>query len=97
MFFETDDHDEILLYGENERAVALKRTFGKGQLIVANTPEWMTNGNILKDDHLPLLLTLLKEVMQEPFSLMNTFMASRALLDGNVYPKWLSLIKSRYY
>ncbi|WP_284037792.1 DUF4350 domain-containing protein [Neobacillus sp. 114] len=41
--------------------VALKRAVGKGQLIVAITPEWITNGKILKNDHLPLLVSLVNE------------------------------------
>ncbi|WP_051186065.1 DUF4350 domain-containing protein [Neobacillus bataviensis] len=52
--------DEVLLSNRKE-TIALKRPYGKGHLIVSIAPEWMTNGNILKKDHLPLLLYLLNQ------------------------------------
>ncbi|MBZ5751569.1 DUF4350 domain-containing protein [Metabacillus rhizolycopersici] len=93
VFFETDVQDEILLHSENGHPVALKRAYGKGQLIVANTPGWMTNGNILEADHLPILLTLIKEVNPETV-FFNEYVHGQqdATSMVNVYPKWFSLV-----
>ena len=52
--------DEILLH-DQEGTIALKRSYGKGQLIVAITPDWLTNDKLLKKDHLPLVFHLLNE------------------------------------
>lgn len=54
------DTDEVLLqdpYG----VIAIKRQVGSGTLIIANTPQWVTNTKILEDDNLTLLLYLLNE------------------------------------
>ena len=51
--------DEILL-SDDAGTIALKRVVGDGQLIVANSPKWITNGEIVTDDHLALILTLHK-------------------------------------
>ncbi|MCM3727466.1 DUF4350 domain-containing protein [Neobacillus cucumis] len=50
--------DELLL-SDQYGPIAVKRTFGKGHLIVAITPEWFTNDKLLKKDHLPLSFQLL--------------------------------------
>jgi hypothetical protein len=93
VFFEEDVQDEVLLYSENERPVALKRAYEKGQLIVANTPGWMTNGNILEADHLPILLTLFKEVNPK-IVFFNEYVHGQqdATSMAKVYPKWFSLL-----
>ena len=93
VFFEEDVQDEILIHSENERPVALKSAYGKGQLIVANTPGWMTNGNILEADHLPILLTLFNEVNPKTV-LFNEYVHGQqdATSMANVYPKWFSLL-----
>lgn len=85
---QTNDKDEILLK-DDLGIIALRRAFGKGQLIVSNSPEWMTNGALLKQDHLSLV-----------FSLINKSNAGSILFDeyshgqenaskiGTLYPKW---------
>lgn len=55
---QTKKEDEILLY-DQAGPIAVKQAYGNGHLIVAIAPEWITNGNLLKKDHLPLLLYLL--------------------------------------
>jgi hypothetical protein len=88
----TKNHDEILL---NDRAgiIALKRPFGKGQLIVTITPQWMTNGKLLNKDNLPLVLKLIREskagtVLFDEYIHGNQT-ASTTL---TVYPKWFLLM-----
>jgi hypothetical protein len=53
-------NDEILL-SDPSGPIAIKRPYGKGYLIVAITPEWFTNSNLLKKDHLPLSFQLLNQ------------------------------------
>lgn len=83
--------DEPLLVN-SEETIALKRTYGKGHLIVAIAPEWMTNDKILKHDHLPLLLYLLNE------SKAKTYLFDEYIHGGEnassiltVYPMWFLL------
>ncbi|MEH7098119.1 DUF4350 domain-containing protein [Neobacillus vireti] len=52
--------DELLL-SDQAGPIAVKRTIGKGHLIVAITPEWLTNSKLLKKDHLLLSFKLLNE------------------------------------
>ncbi len=52
--------DEELLTDE-KGTVALKRSFGEGELIVSLQPEWMTNGSILEENHTELSLYLLDQ------------------------------------
>ncbi|WP_040208932.1 DUF4350 domain-containing protein [Neobacillus jeddahensis] len=80
--------DKVLIH-DNLGAIALQRTFGKGQLIVAVTPEWLTNKQILKFDHLSKLLDFIDDgnsttIMFDEYihgesNVSNLFM---------VYPKW---------
>ncbi|TYS70369.1 DUF4350 domain-containing protein [Sutcliffiella horikoshii] len=52
--------DEIL-FSDPLGDVSVKRKYGDGTLIVALTPHWLTNQEILKKDHLPLVLSLIQE------------------------------------
>lgn len=52
--------DEVLL-SDFHGAIAVKRTYGEGALIVSLAPNWLMNGEILTKDHLPLILGLLQE------------------------------------
>ena len=52
--------DEVLL-SDQYGTIAMKRPLVKGQLIVATTPNWLTNDRILKNNHLELLVKLINE------------------------------------
>lgn len=91
---QAEQTDEVLLYDE-QGTIALKRSFGQGTLIVSNTPEWITNDAILKEDHLQLLLDLLQQDNKELYVLLvdeyihgensgSTFVTT--------YPQWFILI-----
>lgn len=54
------EEDEILLT-DNLGNIAIKRKYGEGSLIVSLTPHWLTNQDILKKDHLALVLTLIQQ------------------------------------
>lgn len=87
------NHDDDILFHDDLGTVALRQTLGKGQLIVAVTPEWMTNGNILTNDNLPLVISLLntsgaKSILFDEY-LHGDVTASSAL---SVYPQWFLLL-----
>lgn len=91
---ETKGPDEVLL-NDDQGTVALKRQFGQGSLIVSNTPEWITNEAILKEDHLILLLDLIKESDQE----LNVLLIDEYIHGEHngstfttTYPQWFLLI-----
>jgi hypothetical protein len=89
---QTTKKDKILL--EDEAGVlAIKRSYGKGQMIVSNSPEWIINGSILSADHLPLILSLLNE--EENISLLyDEFVhgAQNSSTFLTLYPKWFLLL-----
>ncbi|MED4226903.1 DUF4350 domain-containing protein [Neobacillus cucumis] len=88
----TKKNDEILLsdpYGP----IAIKRPYGKGSLIVAITPEWFTNGKLLKKDHLPLSFQLLNQ--GKPDSLLfdeYTHGGENESTILTVYPMWFLVL-----
>lgn len=57
---EPGEEDEILL-SDQLGDIAVKRKYGNGTLIVALAPNWLTNQDILKKDHLPLVLGLIQQ------------------------------------
>lgn len=87
----TDIQDQILL-SDPAGTIALKRSVGKGELIAAVTPEWLTNGNILKDDHLALVLQLIKEGKTKT-CLFDEYIHGQQSASAlvYVYPKWFLL------
>lgn len=84
--------DEVLLNDE-AGPIAVKQSFGKGQLIVAISPEWMTNEGLLKKDHLALLLYLVKEEKSDSI-LFDEYIhgGENAPSVWNVYPMWFLLL-----
>ncbi|MDN3016252.1 DUF4350 domain-containing protein [Paenibacillus sp. BSR1-1] len=88
----TSDQDKILLY-DHLGPIALKRTLGKGQLIVGVTPEWMTNQNILKLDNLSQILLLINEGNSNAI-LLDEYIHGQWNDTGflSAFPKWLLLI-----
>ncbi len=85
------NQDQILLY-DNLGAIALKRPFGKGQLIVSVTPEWLTNGQILKLDNLPLVLNFIKEGNTNKLLFDEYIHGEQSTSLLVVYPKWFLLL-----
>ncbi|WP_257474996.1 DUF4350 domain-containing protein [Bacillus sp. MCCB 382] len=91
---EEADGDTVLL-DDVSGTIAYKSEVGEGQLIVSTTPAWMTNGNILKKDHLSMILLLLKngEASDGPI-LIDEYLhggESGATLT-TLYPAWLLLL-----
>lgn len=89
---QTNELDEILL-SDQEGTVAVKRFFGKGQLIVSIAPEWMANGKILDYDHLSLLSALLTE--EEAYTILfDEYIhgGENAAKMSALYPKWFLML-----
>lgn len=86
------DKDQLLL-NDAAGAVALKRTYGQGQLIVTIAPEWITNGNLLNHDHLPLILSLLDEAKPQNI-LFDEYLHTGKSTAGQlaVYPMWFLIL-----
>ncbi|MDQ0201423.1 DUF4350 domain-containing protein [Neobacillus ginsengisoli] len=88
----TQTKNEILLY-DDAGPIALKQSFGKGQLIVSIAPEWMTNGKLLTDDHLPLILKLFKDSHTKTVLFDEYIHSGRnASTIFTVYPRWFLLL-----
>lgn len=89
---QTNEQDKILLKDE-AGVLAFKRAIGKGQLIVSNSPEWLTNGSILSADHLPLILSLINEEGHTSL-LYDEFVhgAQNSSTFLTLYPKWFLLL-----
>ena len=89
---QTNVQDEVLL-SDDAGTIALKRPFGDGQLIVANSPGWLTNGEILTDDHLALVLALIKDENGQIF-LFDEYIhgEKNAATVLTIYPRWFLLL-----
>jgi hypothetical protein len=83
--------DQTLLK-DKAGTIALKRTLGKGNIIVTLTPGWMTNGQVLKNDHLPLILKLMGENHKQTV-LFDEYLHGNQISSNQlmVYPKWFLL------
>lgn len=51
--------NEKVLFEDEAGVIATSRKIGDGELIVAISPEWMLNGNLLNYDHISLVLSLI--------------------------------------
>lgn len=87
-----NEKDQILLK-DSAGAVALKRNYGKGQLITTIAPEWLTNEKLLNYDHLPLVLNLVKEGNPESI-LFDEYLhtGKNKIARVTVYPMWFLLL-----
>jgi membrane protein DedA with SNARE-associated domain len=92
VFFTAEDQDEIVLESENGRVIALKRTYGNGNLLIANTPGWLTNENILNEDHLQIISRLFNEVDVKSVFFNEYIHGIQDASLVNVYPKWFLLL-----
>ncbi|WP_226670250.1 DUF4350 domain-containing protein [Metabacillus litoralis] len=85
--------DEILLHSEYDGVLALKRSYGDGELLVANTPEWLMNGEITKGDHTSLLLTLFNKVDGNSY-LFDEYVHGQQNSSSffSIYPRWFLVL-----
>lgn len=84
--------DEALLTDERG-VIALRRSYGKGELIVSITPNWVMNSNIVKQDHPRLLDLLLKEAGTGNI-LFDEYIHGEGNLPNvfSIYPLWIIVI-----
>lgn len=94
--FQPENGDEVLLTNA-DGPVAFKRHYGKGQLIVCNSPGWLTNRNILKYDHIPLILSLLNEgnVKNAEAVLLDEYTHGLGKTAYSIYPQWLLILMAQ--
>ncbi|ETI68870.1 DUF4350 domain-containing protein [Neobacillus vireti] len=89
----TNKDDAVRIEDAGGGAIALKRSVGKGQLIVAITPEWLINDNLLKKDNLALVLNLFNEAKTGTVLFDEYIHGSQ---NGSsimtVYPMWFLLL-----
>jgi hypothetical protein len=82
--------DETILT-DSQGPIAVTRSIGQGELTVLLTPEWLQNENILKNDHLELLLPLLGEVKAIWFNEhIHGYESKLAIIEA--YPQWFLLL-----
>ncbi|MGJ7910071.1 DUF4350 domain-containing protein [Neobacillus sp. LXY-1] len=84
---------DIVLLKDKEGPVAIKRKVGQGQLVMVLAPEWVTNDQILEQDHLSLILQLMNESKANSI-LFDEYLhgSENAATFLTVYPKWLILL-----
>ena len=89
---QANKEDEALLK-DRDGIIALKRNYGKGQLIASVTPEWLMNGKLETADHIPLLLSLVNEGNGQRF-IFDEYVhrGQNAPTAVTIYPKWFLLI-----
>ncbi|MFZ3587773.1 DUF4350 domain-containing protein [Bacillus sp. DJP31] len=84
--------DEVLLQDEFG-PIAIKQSIGKGELIVSNSPGWMTNDALLINDHIPLVLSLVEEGKSNDIWFDEySHGGQNASTLFTLYPKWFLLI-----
>jgi hypothetical protein len=88
---EPDMNDRILLK-DSYGPIAFARSYGDGELIVFITPEWFTNENIVKHNHLEMILPLLQDETTTTGALwfneyVHGYGSQPPLLEA--YPPWL--------
>lgn len=85
--------DNEILFEDTKGIIALKKTFGNGQLIVSITPEWMINSKITDDDHLSLILSFMNETHSQAFLIDEyTHLGQNAPTVMKLYPEWFLLM-----
>jgi hypothetical protein len=87
-----NSNDEII-YEDAFGVVAMTRSFGQGELTVLLTPEWLLNGQILKQNHLELLTPLFNRTQPQLVwfnDYIHGYESQLAIIEA--YPQWLLLI-----
>ncbi|MBO8171547.1 MAG: DUF4350 domain-containing protein [Bacillaceae bacterium] len=90
-----EPNDRTLL--EDKKGVlALSRAYGKGELMVLITPDWLTNQSILEYDHLTMILPFLERA-DTPVIWFNEYIhgyeSGPAMLEA--YPPWFLLLMAQ--
>ncbi|KGP74142.1 DUF4350 domain-containing protein [Pontibacillus yanchengensis] len=84
-----EEEDEEILF-DDKGTVALKRPIGDGHLLVSMQPDWMENGEILRKDHIEILLHLMEQAEMQAIW-MDEYVHGQENMPTfiTVYPKML--------
>jgi len=87
-----ESRDHVLLK-DHYGVIALSRTYGQGELMVLLAPEWLTNGMILQQDHLKLVLPFILRANPKVIW-FNDFVHRNKSLPNvlGVYPEWFLVL-----
>lgn len=88
-----EDDDDVLLE-DDMGVIALKRSFGDGELIVVNSPDWLVNEYITDNNHIDLVFSLMESDNTYSQILVDEFIhgSGEAPTVVNLYPKWLLVL-----
>ncbi|WP_273128893.1 DUF4350 domain-containing protein [Bacillus weihaiensis] len=87
------DTDQPLLFSDQEGVIAYKRQYGEGTLMVSNAPEWLVNGNILKEGNLSLITSLFNMAEGDVYYFDEYLHGEKnSAATTQVYPLWFLLI-----
>jgi hypothetical protein len=88
----TEEPGDEILFSDELGALAIKRAVGKGSLIAANSPSWLTNGMILDESHLELILALMDEAAAEDIFVDEYLHGQESASGAGAYPQWFLII-----
>lgn len=85
-----ETRDEVLLEDE-QGVVAMKRPVGDGELIVVNSPDWLTNESITQNNHIELYLNLFDTDHTYSTILFDEYIhgLDKGSSPATLFPKWL--------
>ncbi|WP_416147258.1 DUF4350 domain-containing protein [Salipaludibacillus sp. HK11] len=90
--FQPENEEDVLL-SDDLGAKAVKRSLGEGEIIIANSPQWLTNGVILDNDHAALVLSLIDEGWQGQEILFDNYIhGGEPPTVATLYPQWFLII-----
>ena len=91
-----ESRDRILLK-DRRGVIALSRAYGKGELMVLLAPEWVTNGTILQQDNLQLVLPFITRADPKVIW-FNDYIHGYHDLPGviGVYPEWFLVLLCQF-
>ncbi len=84
--------DQVLLE-DYSGVIALSRKYGKGELMVLLTPNWLTNGAILEHDHVKMILPFIQQ-NEHGVIWFNEFIHGSTNQPPivEIYPEWFLLL-----
>lgn len=85
-----ETRDEVMLEDE-QGIIAMKRSVGDGELIVVNSPDWLTNESIIQNNHLELYLSLFETDHTYSTILFDEYIhgLDKGSSPATLFPKWL--------
>ncbi len=90
--FQVNKQDQVLLY-DDVGVIAYEKPYGKGRLIVVNSPQWLTNEMILEEDHLSLVISFINKERPDTI-LFDDYIHGEEHASNflTLFPKWYLLI-----